>query len=50
MATTLEDRPAAAAPRSLMLLGGDWVESESGGSIYLRDQPSAEPRVYNAAW
>jgi hypothetical protein len=23
---------------------------ESGGSIYLRDQPTAEPRVYNAAW
>jgi hypothetical protein len=23
---------------------------ESGGSIYLRDQPSGEPRVYNAAW
>jgi hypothetical protein len=24
--------------------------NESGGSIYLLDQPSAEPRVYNAAW
>lgn len=24
--------------------------SESGGNIYRRDQPGAEPRLYNAAW
>ena len=23
---------------------------ESGGEIYRRDQPNAEPRLYNAAW
>ena len=37
MATTIDERPTAAKPRSLMLVGGEWVDSLGGGTIEVRN-------------
>ena len=37
MATTIDERPTAAKPRSLMLVGGEWVDSLEGGTIEVRN-------------